>query len=97
MTRAAWPERGVVAFEAIALPSGEQIRRSLSGSAGPVPEQAGAQAPLDLALQVPAGRVGTVGRQDRCEGEMVFGGITLPGPCAPCGGSSSTTSSVTRA
>jgi hypothetical protein len=38
MTRAIRPGRGFVAFEAIALPSEERIRRSLSGQAGPAPE-----------------------------------------------------------
>lgn len=50
----------VVVIEAIALPSEERIRRSFSGQARPAPEQAGAHAPLAVALQDQAGPIGTL-------------------------------------
>ena len=76
MTRATRPGRGVVAFEAIALPSEERIGRSLPGPDGPVPEQAGAYAPLAWALQDQAGPVGTVERPERSEGKVDLSAIT---------------------
>lgn len=55
------------------MPSLERIRRFSQGQAESAPEQAGAQAPLALALQDQAGQMGTVERPKRSEGKLALG------------------------
>jgi hypothetical protein len=58
----------VVVICAIGVPSGEQIRRSLSGRTGPAPEWARAYARLATALKEPSRRVRQGQRSNRPEG-----------------------------